>query len=234
MGDKEIMGKPLQVAIDGPASAGKSTVAKLVAKHFSYVYCDTGAMYRAITFKALQDKIELTDDQALTTLAVNSRIVFEPGENEQRVFIDDQEVTREIRLPDVTNNVSAVSAVQGVRTQLVKRQQEIADLGGIVMDGRDIGTTVLPHAEVKIFLVASAQERAQRRYKENIAKGITTPLDELQKEIELRDQKDSTRAVSPLTQAKDAILLDTTSLTINQVVEKINEIIIKKQNELGE
>lgn len=227
------MGKALQVAIDGPASAGKSTVAKLVAKKFGFIYCDTGAMYRSITFGALLSGIDLHDDAALTDLAERSKISFQPGADEQLVFLDGKNITRAIREPEVTNNVSAVSAVAGVRTAMVNFQQEIAEQGGIVMDGRDIGTTVLPNAEVKIFLVASAKERAERRYKENIQKGIDTPLDQLQAEIELRDQKDSTRKISPLTQANDAVLLDTTSLTIDQVVDQISKIITKKQNELA-
>lgn len=222
----------LQVAIDGPASAGKSTVAKLVAKKFDYIYCDTGAMYRAITLAAQQAGIDLNDDAAVTAVAKRTKITFKPGDPVQQVFIDGQNVTQAIREPEVTNNVSTVAAIAQVRQQLVKHQQLIAQAGGIVMDGRDIGTTVLPHAEVKIFLVASAHERAVRRYKENVTKGINTPLDQLQAEIELRDQKDSTRKVSPLTQAADAQLLDTTSLTIDQVVEKINDIITKKRDEL--
>ncbi|KRM12112.1 (d)CMP kinase [Paucilactobacillus suebicus] len=227
------MTKALQVAIDGPASAGKSTVAKLVAKKFGYVYCDTGAMYRAITLAALQDKIILTDSEAVTKLAQKTKISFKPGDPVQQVFIGTQNITDAIRQPDITNNVSTVAAIASVRTELVNQQRQIADKGNIVMDGRDIGTTVLPHAGVKIFLVASAHERAVRRYKENIAKGINTPLDQLQAEIELRDKKDSTRAVSPLTQAADAQLLDTTSLSIDEVVNKISEIITKKQDELS-
>ncbi|WP_137601312.1 (d)CMP kinase [Paucilactobacillus nenjiangensis] len=226
------MTEALQVAIDGPASAGKSTVAKLVAKKFGYVYCDTGAMYRAITVAALEAKVDLTDDSAVTNIAQQTLIKFLPGDPVQRVFIGDQEITEAIRQPEITNNVSTVAAIGAVREELVKQQQIIADQGGIVMDGRDIGTTVLPNADVKVFMIASAHERALRRYHENIAKGITTPLDKLQAEIELRDKKDSTRKVSPLKQADDAILLDTTKLNINQVVEAISEIIRKKQDEL--
>ena len=226
------MTKVLQVAIDGPASAGKSTVAKLVAKKFGYIYCDTGAMYRAITVAAIQAKVDLNDGLAVTKIAKDTKIKFTPGNPVQRVFIGDQEVTEAIRQPEVTNNVSTVAAIADVRQELVKHQQSIAAQGGIVMDGRDIGTTVLPTAEVKIFMIASAHERAVRRYQENIAKGIKTPLDKLQAEIELRDKKDSTREVSPLKQASDAILLDTTKLDIDEVVEAISEIIIKKQDEL--
>lgn len=222
--------KKIQVAIDGPASAGKSTVAKIVAKKLHFIYCDTGAMYRSVTFAALKNHVKLDDDQALKELLKTIEIRFVPAEPEQRVFVNDEEVTQAIRTPEITNNVSLVSAQPSVRAELTKRQQEIAEAGGIVMDGRDIGTTVLPNAEVKIFLVASVHERAVRRFKENQTKGIDTPLDILEKEIEERDYKDSHREISPLTQAKDAVLVDTTSLTINQVVDKILEIIDQKTN----
>lgn len=222
--------KKIQVAIDGPASAGKSTVAKIVAKKLHFIYCDTGAMYRSVTFAALKNHVKLDDDQALKELLKTIEIRFVPAEPEQRVFVNDEEVTQAIRTPEITNNVSLVSAQPSVRAELTKRQQEIAEAGGIVMDGRDIGTTVLPNAEVKIFLVASVHERAMRRFKENQTKGIDTPLDVLEKEIEERDYKDSHREISPLTQAKDAVLVDTTSLTIEQVVDKILEIICQKTN----
>ena len=222
--------KKIQVAIDGPASAGKSTVAKIVAKKLHFIYCDTGAMYRSVTFAALKNHVKLDDDQALKELLKTIEIRFVPAEPEQRVFVNNEEVTQAIRTPEITNNVSLVSAQPSVRAELTKRQQEIAEAGGIVMDGRDIGTTVLPNAEVKVFLVASVHERAVRRFKENQTKGIDTPLDVLEKEIEEGDYKDSHREISPLTQAKDAVLVDTTSLTIDQVVDQILEIINQKTN----
>lgn len=218
----------IQIAIDGPASAGKSTVAKLVAKQMNYVYCDTGAMYRAVTWAALQKGIALDDNVALGQLLEKITISFQAAKPEQKVFVDQSEVTKEIRMPEVTNNVSLVAAQPSVRAYLTTKQQEIAQAGGIVMDGRDIGTTVLPNAQVKIFLVASVKQRALRRYKENQQKGINTPLDVLEDEIAKRDYKDSHREVSPLVKAKDAILLDTTSLTIEQVVEEITKIIKNK------
>lgn len=225
------MTKALQVAIDGPASAGKSTVAKLVAKRFGYIYCDTGAMYRSVTWAALDKNIALDNVAAIIKLAQEITISFEPGAEEQRVFVDGHEVTKAIRSNEVAENVSAVAAIPEVRSEMVKEQRKIATQGGIVMDGRDIGTTVLPNAPVKIFLVASAHERARRRFEENQAKGIaTSTLEELQKAIELRDQKDSTRKVSPLTKAKDAIEIDSTHLTIDQVVSEISKIIEKKCN----
>ncbi|CAD5899974.1 (d)CMP kinase [Carnobacterium maltaromaticum] len=217
--------KRLRIAIDGPASAGKSTVAKILAKDLGYIYCDTGAMYRALTYMAMENNISVDDEAGLVQLLQDMTITFDPSAEIQKVFVNGKEVTDEIRQSDVTNGVSAVSAHQAVRVELVKRQQEIAKAGGIVMDGRDIGTAVLPDAEIKIFLVASVTERAERRFKENQTKGITTALEVLQQEIADRDYKDSTRKVSPLLQAEDAILVDTTSLSIEGVVAKIKSII---------
>lgn len=217
--------KRLRIASDGPASAGKSTVAKILAKDLGYIYCDTGAMYRALTYMAMENNISIDDEAGLVQLLQDMTITFDPSAEIQKVFVNGKEVTDEIRQSDVTNGVSAVSAHQAVRVELVKRQQEIAKAGGIVMDGRDIGTAVLPDAEIKIFLVASVTERAERRFKENQTKGITTALEVLQQEIADRDYKDSTRKVSPLLQAEDAILVDTTSLSIEGVVAKIKSII---------
>ena len=225
------MEKGLQVAIDGPASSGKSTVAKIIAKRFGYVYCDTGAMYRSVTWAALENGIDVSDTKQVIDLARRIKITFEPGQPDQRVFVDGHEVTKDIRTEKIAANVSAVAAIPEVRAHMVEQQRQIAQAGGIVMDGRDIGTTVLPDAQVKVFLVASAHERARRRYEENLQKGLATQsLDELEAAIKLRDQKDSTRKVSPLTQAKDAILIDTTSLTIDQVVDEISALIKKNQD----
>lgn len=218
----------MQIAIDGPASAGKSTVAKLIATRLGYIYCDTGAMYRVVTLLAIQNHIAFDDEKAIMQKLQQTEINFQPTSNGQKVFMNDQDVTNAIRQPDVTNNVSQVAALVAVRKELVTRQQKIAAEGNIVMDGRDIGTTVLPNAEVKIFMIASAAERAQRRYKENIQKGINTPLDVLEKEIVARDYKDSHRKISPLQKATDAIELDTTHLTIPEVVDKIITIINSK------
>ncbi|WP_283620691.1 (d)CMP kinase [Limosilactobacillus avium] len=224
----------IQVAIDGPASAGKSTVAKLVAKRFNYVYCDTGAMYRVVTLAALQQGIAMDVTKQIADLARQITISFKPGDPEQRVFLNGEEVTTAIRQGEIDNNVSAVAAIPAVRQEMTNQQRQIAQTGGIVMDGRDIGSTVLPDAPVKIFMVATAHERARRRYVENKEKGIATAsLAELQHEIELRDQKDSSRKVSPLVQAPDAIRLDTTKLTIDEVVDKISDIIKKTLNELS-
>lgn len=220
----------LQVAIDGPASAGKSTVAKLVAAKFSYVYCDTGAMYRSTTLKALRNGYKLDDEASILKMLANTEITFKPGEKQQKVFVDGEEVTNDIRQENVTNNVSTVASLSGVRKELVNRQQKIAAAGGIVMDGRDIGTTVLPDAKVKIFLIASVDERAERRFKDNAEKGIHVPLEKLKQEIEERDYKDSHRKVSPLTKADDAKEIDTTSMSIEDVVNAISNEIVKKQS----
>lgn len=214
-----------QVAIDGPASAGKSTIAKILATKLNYVYVDTGAMYRIITLAAKKNGIAYNDEEKIKNLLSQTEIRFEPSTPVQRVFLNDTDVTEEIRSAEVTNNVSVVASFADVRSNLVNRQREIANNNSVIMDGRDIGTTVLPEADVKIFLVASVDERAQRRYKENVAKGMTTDLETLKREIEARDYKDSHRQISPLTQAKDAILVDTTGQSIDDVVAKIANII---------
>ena len=219
------MSTKMQIAIDGPASAGKSTVAKLVAKKLNYIYCDTGAMYRAVTYAALKQGIALDNDKVLAEMLTSFELEFVPADPEQLVIVNGEDVTKKIRLPEVTNQVLLVSAQPSVRKEMTQRQQDIAAAGAIVMDGRDIGTTVLPQAEVKIFLVASVHERAVRRYKENVSKGIKTSMATLEDEIKTRDYKDSHREISPLIQADDAILLDTTSLNIAEVVEKILEFI---------
>lgn len=221
------MKNKMQIAIDGPASAGKSTVAKILAKKLGYVYCDTGAMYRALTYMALMNKVSLADEKQLVSLLDEMTISFRQEVDGQRVLVNHQDVTDEIREANVSQNVSEVSAHSGVREALVRQQQEIAAQSDIVMDGRDIGTIVLPNAPVKIFLIASVAERAQRRYEENKAKGMTVELEQIKKEIEERDYKDTTRKVSPLVKAEDAIELDTTGLSIEQVVEKIEQIIQK-------
>ncbi|HFU4055099.1 TPA: (d)CMP kinase [Streptococcus suis] len=216
--------KSIQIAIDGPASSGKSTVAKIIAKDFGYTYLDTGAMYRSATYLALQNGIEVTDQDGIVALLAQNPIRFGRDENgQQLVFVGEQDVTLPIRDNQVTNNVSAVAALPLVREKLVRLQQEIAQAGGIVMDGRDIGTVVLPQAELKIFLIASVEERALRRFKENTERGIETDLETLKEEIAARDYKDSNRAVSPLKAADDAITFDTTGVSIEGVVQFISE-----------
>lgn len=214
----------IRIAIDGPASSGKSTVAKILAKDLGYTYLDTGAMYRVATYLAL--KAGLDENQVATILDLIDQHPIGFGlaaDGSQTVFAGDEDVTLAIRQNDVTSNVSWVSALGPVREKLVAEQQRIAKGGGIIMDGRDIGTVVLPDAELKIFLVASVEERAERRYKENLEKGIPADLDLLKQEIAERDYKDSTRAVSPLKPADDAIHFDTTGVPIEGVVNFISE-----------
>ena len=211
----------MQVAIDGPASSGKSTISKLIAKETNFLYLDTGAMYRATTLAFLRNNIAVVDAEAIKDLLENLVISFRNTDQGQLVFLNGEDVTHEIRELEVTRNVSEVSAIKSVREKLVQMQREIAENHSIIMDGRDIGTVVLPNAELKIFLVASVDERAERRYKENIAKGIETDLETLKEEIAARDYKDSHRETSPLKQAEDAVYLDTTGLNIQEVVKKI-------------
>ncbi|MCD5028977.1 (d)CMP kinase [Enterococcus asini] len=217
--------KKINIAIDGPASSGKSTVAKIIAKDLGYIYTDTGAMYRSITYLAVKHQVAFDDEAGLVALIEKYPITFSQTTGGQAVFCDGEEVTQAIRNNEVTHNVSEVSAHEEVRKRLVAQQQKIAEAGGVVMDGRDIGTQVLPNAEVKIFLVASVDERAERRYKENIAKGIATDLATLKEEIKQRDYLDSHREVSPLKQAADATLIDTTGMSIQDVVAAIETIV---------
>ncbi|MBO1624433.1 MULTISPECIES: (d)CMP kinase [Bacillus] len=219
------MDKRISIAIDGPAAAGKSTVAKIVAKELSYVYIDTGAMYRTLTYAALQQNVDIENEESLMEVLKNVNIEFQQGENTQLVFLNNQDVSDAIRTPDVTNRVSIVAKHRLVREEMVRRQQALAEKGGVVMDGRDIGTHVLPNAEVKIFMLASVQERAERRHLENTKKGFASSLEQLKKEIAERDKLDSEREVSPLKKADDALELDTTSLSIEEVVREIMDIV---------
>jgi cytidylate kinase len=213
--------KQLRVAIDGPAGAGKSTAAKLVAKELALPYIDTGAMYRAVTWKALQLGMSLDEEDKVTELASRLDIAFIANHEQQSVLVDGEIATEQIRSPEVTERVSQVAAIRGVRAEMVKLQQRIANRQGVVMDGRDIGTHVIPDAEVKIFLTASLQERAKRRKLEMENKGIYLSQDELETSIARRDELDSSRDVAPLRQAEDAHLIDTTGQTAAEVAERI-------------
>lgn len=219
------MNKKLSIAIDGPAAAGKSTVAKIVAEKLSYIYIDTGAMYRALTYKAISEGIELEDEDALYQTLLRMTIKLVPSSKGQLVFLDEHEVTSDIRTSIVTNSVSIVSKHQKVRAEMVKRQQEFGIFGGVVMDGRDIGTHVLPNAEVKVFLRASVEQRALRRHAENLEKGFPSDLARLTEEIAQRDKIDSERKIAPLKKADDAVEIDTTTLEIEDVVGQIMELV---------
>ncbi|MFC2948294.1 (d)CMP kinase [Virgibacillus sediminis] len=215
--------REIAIAIDGPAAAGKSTVAKMVAERLRYLYIDTGAMYRALTLKALRDRVHLEGESGLVELLDQTSIALRQSDNGQVVLLDGLDVTLDIRTNEVTNNVSFIAKHPKVREEMVRRQQELASNRSVVMDGRDIGTHVLPDAEVKIFLVATVEERAKRRYEENLQKGFMSNMEELKSEIAQRDQIDSERDASPLIKAPDAREIDTTSLTIEQVAERILE-----------
>ncbi|WP_165996346.1 (d)CMP kinase [Bacillus sp. Cs-700] len=215
------MNKRINIAIDGPAGAGKSTVARKVADHLTFLYIDTGAMYRALTFKAIENKVDLEDGPALKDLLDTTVIDLQVGESEQLVLVDHTDVTTDIRSSHVTNNVSFVARQSEVREEMVKRQKLLADRGGVVMDGRDIGTHVLPKSELKVFLIASVEERASRRYKELIENGIEADYDQIKDEIALRDKRDTEREVAPLVKASDAVEIDTTTMSISDVVDHI-------------
>lgn len=226
------MKKKIQIAIDGPAGAGKSTIAKIVAEQLGFTYIDTGAMYRAVTYKAIKENIQLTDANAIEEMLHKTSIVLKPSPNGQLVYVDGLDVSKEIRSNEVTNNVPKVASYPNIRKILVQMQKDLAKDGGVVMDGRDIATHVLKDAELKIFMTATVEERAKRRYLENQKRGIPSSLEKLMEEISFRDKQDRERESSPLIQAEDAIYLDTTNLTIEEAAEKIlqlaNEVINNK------
>ena len=221
----------MQVAIDGPASAGKSTVAKIVANKLSFVYIDTGAMYRACTLIARDHDLEYGNEKGILAAIDEDGIKLEPGEKGQKVIVAGKDVSLEIRTPEITAHVSEVSALPGVRAKMVDLQRQLAGSTNVIMDGRDIGTTVLPKADVKIFLVASARSRAERRMLDWQEKGIEAKqsLEEIEADISKRDYLDSHREISPLKKANDAIEIDSTHMTIDQVVDAILTEIKKKQ-----
>ncbi|MDQ7193305.1 (d)CMP kinase [Staphylococcus felis] len=209
----------INIALDGPAAAGKSTIAKRVASKLGMIYVDTGAMYRAITFYYLNQKQNFTNFKDLIS-QINLKLGYDEKKG-QRVFINDSDVTDFLRENDVTEHVSYVASIEEVRSFLVDAQKQLAKEKGIVMDGRDIGTTVLPDAEVKVYMIASVEERAQRRLKDNELRGIESTLEQLKQDISKRDEYDMNREISPLKKAKDAIEIDTTGLSIDDVTEKI-------------
>lgn len=216
--------KKIVVAIDGPAGAGKSTIAKLAAEKLGYAYIDTGAMYRSVAWKFLQTG-KAFDEDFISGLSKTMLIDFKPEAKINRVFVDGTEVTEAIRTPEVTAIVSRVAAIGAVREAMVDQQRRMGDAGGVLMDGRDIGTVVFPNAQLKIFLTASVEERARRRYAEMVAKGQQVDLQQLQEDIAERDKQDSERAISPLRQAEDALLLDTSDMGISEVTDRILQLV---------
>lgn len=224
--------KKLIVAIDGPAGAGKSTIAKLVARDLGYLYIDTGAMYRAITWKALDEKTNLRDEDALTELARRTKIALKPDRktHQLHVFVDGEDVTSKIRTEKVSRHTNELAKVQGVRDILRKMQREMGKRGGVVMEGRDIGTSVFPKAEVKFYLDASPAERALRRYRELKARGKRVSLERIAHALAQRDYKDKNRGISPLSVAPDATVIDSTHLSLEQVAKNIIDLAVLYQN----
>jgi cytidylate kinase len=226
--------KKLIVAIDGPAGAGKSTISKLVARDMGFLYIDTGAMYRAVTWKALRDKANFHDPEALAEIARNSKIDLKQDKkhNLLHVFIDGEEVTGKIRSERVSRHTKQVASSPGVRKVLRLAQQKLGKRGNVVMEGRDIGTAVFPKAEVKIFLDASPTERAKRRYAELKAKGKRVSLHRIAHAIAQRDYQDRHRSYSPLLQAKDAVVIDSTGLTLEKVALEVLGVIATRRTQL--
>ena len=222
----------LIIAIDGPSGAGKSTVAKEVAKALRYLYIDTGAMYRAVGLKALRQNPRLDNTEKIVTIAQTSHIELRENDGQLRVFLDGEEVTEAIRAEAVSQAASVVSSIPDVRRTLVRAQQELGAAGAVVMEGRDIGSKVFPGANLKIFLDASEATRAYRRLEDNKRRGKTYTMEEIQAEIRERDQRDSRRADSPLLQTEDAVYIDTSELTIGEVIQKVLSLVDDRQKAL--
>jgi len=218
----------INIAIDGPSAAGKSTIAKRLAKQLKFIHLDTGAMYRCVAYKALNLGFKLVADEEdeICEMLKNTKIEIT---TEEKVILDDVDVTMEIRTAEISMGASKVSKLLRVRKELVKRQQEISKSGGYVLDGRDIGTVVLKNAEVKIFMVADLESRARRRYKENLEKGLDSSYSILLEEINKRDYQDLNRGHSPLKKADDAIEIDTSNLTIEESCEAVLKIVNEKR-----
>lgn len=213
--------KKFSIAIDGPAGAGKSTVAKEIAKRLNFIYIDTGAMYRAFGLYYLKNNISLDNEEDVNKYVSLVTIEMENQDGENKLFLNQEDVTKEIRTEEASRGASKVSVYPKVREKMVELQQEIASKNNVVMDGRDIGTVVLPEATLKIYLTASVLVRAERRYKEQMEKGMDVNLEDIKKDIEERDYRDMNRETSPLKQASDAILVDTSSMNKDEVISEI-------------
>lgn len=219
------------IAIDGPAGAGKSTIAKTLAKELGFVYVDTGAMYRAMAYYFLQQGIERDDEAGITAAVDGADVMIRYEDGAQQVLLNGENITGSLRTEQVGNMASATSIYPAVRTKLVALQQKLAKTTDVIMDGRDIGTCVLPDAQVKIYLTASVETRAARRYKELIEKGESADLEKIAADIEERDYRDMHREMSPLRQADDAILVDSSEMSIDEVVAAIREIAAKRRGQ---
>ena len=222
------MKKNISVAIDGPSAAGKITIAKMVAKKENFIYIDTGAMYRCVAYYCLTQKIDLNDEKAVEQAIEHIQIRLTP---DNKVYLNDEDVSNQIRQDQVSLGASCVSKYQVVRSFLVDEQRKMAKAGNVILDGRDIGTVVLPNADLKIYQIASVETRAKRRYLENLERGLDADLETIKKEIEERDYQDTHREISPLKKAEDAIELDTSSLTLEEVVEQVLTLIQKAKEE---
>lgn len=218
----------MNIAIDGPAGAGKSTIAKRLAAELKFIYVDTGAMYRALAYDFLKRGLQTGEEEAIVAAAEEDNVTLSYEGGEQRVLLNGEDVTPYLRTEEVGNMASASSAFPGVRAKLTESQKKLAAEQNVVMDGRDIGTVVLPEAEVKIYLTASTRTRAERRYKELVEKGETPDLDAIEQDIKDRDYRDMHRETAALKQAEDAVLVDSSELTIDEVVERLHQIIREK------
>lgn len=215
---------PINIAIDGPAGAGKSTVAKTLAREMGYIYVDTGAMYRAMALYMLRSSIPAEDESAVTEACRKVSVSLEYQDGVQQILLNGENVTGLIRTEEVGNMASAISGYMPVREKLVELQRELAVRKDVVMDGRDIGTCVLPFADLKVYLTASSRVRAERRYKELVEKGATCSLEAIERDIIDRDNRDMTREVSPLKQAEDAVLLDSSDMTLQEVLKELMDL----------
>lgn len=215
----------MKVAVDGPAGAGKSTISKAVANRLGFVYIDTGAMYRAIGLAAVRMGIETTDEVGVESILGDVEVTISHNEEGQQIFLNGENVSEEIRLPEISVAASNVAVIPAVRLKLVELQRKLAEETDVIMDGRDIGTYVLPNAEVKIFLTASVEERAKRRLKELAQKGVETDLESVLADMQYRDKNDSSREFAPLKAAEDSIPFDNTDITLAEAVDKICEIV---------
>ena len=220
----------MKIAIDGPAGAGKSTISKETAKRLGFIYIDTGAMYRSVGLAALNAGVSTTDEEQLGRIISDIDISIKNVDNTQRFYLCGEDVTEKIREPEVSVAASNVAVVPAVRLKLVELQRRMAENADVLMDGRDIGTYVLPNAELKIFLTASVDERARRRYEELCSKNVKTTLEAVKNDIIYRDKNDSEREFAPLKPAPDSVLLDTTDMTVEEVINKILDLIKERRN----
>ena len=219
-------GTPTVITIDGPSGSGKGTLSQLLAKKIGFHLLDSGALYRLVALAALKQGVNIQDEQQVEKVAAQLDVRFDITAEHTRILLSDEDVTRAIRSEIISMNASVVAAYPGVREALLKRQRNFRQLPGLVADGRDMGTTVFPDADIKIFLTASAEARAQRRYKQLVEKGESVDINALIKDIQERDERDSKRTVSPLKPAADAILLDSTQMTIEEVLEAMLNLVI--------